>query len=237
MKKIVIFLFLASFTLKSSGQSLIDSLMSTGFSYNDSIGLKLVDLAMNNPVLGLIDKQIEGSKYEVSALKGSWLNVFTASFNMNEYNIQGSKDSLQNLFYPRYNFGLTIPMGIWFTKPAQIKSAKANTEVLKFRKDVEKNRLKTAILEAYQRYQWNKYVLALEETILRDEQILYKEVEKKFTNKEIGLAPFTEASRRFSSAVNRRITLMRDVNIAKYELESLIGMTYEDAMVKLNIKP
>lgn len=226
--------FLLFFSLRGNSQSLIDSLISSNFTYNDSIGYKLISFALENPLFNLIDKQIEGSKYDVTAVKGSWLNTVTASFNLNEFNITGVATD-QNLFFPRYNFGLILPMGIFITKPAQIKSAKANTEVLRYRKEVEINRISTNVLEAYQRFQWNKYLLALQETILRDELLLYKENERKFKNNEIGLGPFTESARRFNNEVNRRITLMKDVNIAKYELETLIGISYDEAMQKIKL--
>lgn len=236
MKKIIV-LFLVALATQAKSQSLIDSLSSLSFNLEDSVGEKLVDFAMQNASLKVIDKQVEQYKYEVKATRASWLNVASASFNVNEISLKQSSTSVnQNIYYPKYNFNLSVPLGLFFTKGPQIKQSQAKAAEFGERKKVEANKLRESVLKTYQNYILNKYLLALQETVVQDELIAYKQAEGKFKNKELKLEDFTDASKRFSSELVKRVTLMHDVNSSKIELEALIGMSYEDAMKKITVQ-
>src|SRR5688500_10153396 len=117
MKKIPGLLLLLLITLNVRSQSLVDSLSNSRFTLEDSVGPALVRLAMKNPALTVVDKQIDASKYEWQTSKASWFNNIVANFNLNERNITGGgSDPESNVFYPRYNFSLNLPLGNFITK-------------------------------------------------------------------------------------------------------------------------
>ncbi len=218
-------------------QSLIDSLSSLQFTMRDSVGQKLADLAMNNPSIKVTDEQIEASKYEWGIQKAGWLNNLNATFNLNEGNLRSSSGPTDVVgFYPRYNFNLSVPIGNFLTRPKQAKKARAQYEETVQLKEVEKNQVREAVLITYQNYQMNRYLLALQEAAIQDEKTIYDLVEQKFKSNTATLEVFTMASKRLNDALGKRVSLMRDVNVSKHQLESLIGMPLEQAMVAISGK-
>lgn len=214
-----------------NAQSLIDSLSSLRFSLSDSVGEKLVELAMNNPSLKVMDEQIEASKYEWGIQKAGWLNNINASFNLNEGNLRNNSSPTDAVgFYPRYNFNLSVPLGNFFTRPKQANKARSQYEETMALKEVEKNEVRQAVLVTYQNYQMNKYLLALQEAAIQDDKTVSEMAEEKFKTNSITLEAFILASKRLNDALAKRVSLMRDVNVSKYQLESLIGMPLEQAM-------
>ena len=228
--KYVFSLVLIAFFLNGNAQSLVDSIGNPGFSLQDSIGEKLADLAINNRKVKVADVQMKVSKYEIQKNKASWLNNVGANFNLNEYNLNSQAANGQNLFYPRYNLSLNLPLGFFFTKSKDVKIAKGNYDKAAASREVELADAREAIKMQYELYKANKYFLALHETILQDEKVLLNRVEAKFEKNQVGLEVFTEASKRYNNELVKKINLLRDLNNSKYQLEKLIGMNLEEAL-------
>lgn len=226
----LLFLFFAFISLNSNAQSLIDSLTNPGFTMQDTIAEKLAIVAIsNNPRLKAADKQIEADLYEWKRNKLNWLPNLTPSFNINEGNLRG-KDTVIATFYPRYNLSLAIPISNFFSGPKAAKRAKAIYEGSQFVKEVEITNLKEQIKTAYQIYQANRYLVALQETVLRDEGILMKLAEQDFEKNKVTLEAFTLASKRYNAELVKKVNLLRDVNTSRNALEALLGMDLETAL-------
>lgn len=224
--------------VQSYGQTLIDSLSSAAFTMDDSLGNKLAELALENPNIKMVEQQLQAAKYNVKFTKGSWLNAFTAAFNVNEISLKqdNSAPLTQNTLYPRYNFSLAVPLGIFFTKTAEVNKAKANQLEQAAKLDMEKERIKQEVKLAYQEYLLTKYLLAIEEEALQDEQIVYRQAEQRFKDNVIKLEAFTDATRKYNAIVGKRLTLMRDYNAARFVMEKLLGMDMNAAMVRVKQK-
>lgn len=235
MKKLTALLLVLCCLNAKSQQSLVDSLGNSRFTMDDSIGRALAEYATLSVDLKVIDKQIEASKWEWKTNKASLLNNIAANFNLNERNIKG-KDSLNNIFYPRYNFSLTLPVGNFITKPAQSRKTRAQYEETVLRKEAAIRDLKQAILVAYQDYSMNRYLLGIQEVIIQDESESFDQVQQKFKNNTITIETFTAATRRLNETLIQRVTLLRNLNVAKYNLEALIGTRLEDAMAAIRRK-
>ena len=236
MKKIFCILCIL-FYQNINAQSLIDSLSSLRFSMNDSVGEKLAELAMNNPSLKVIDEQIEASKYEWGIQKAGWLNNLNASFNLNEGNLRSSATPTDAIgFYPRYNFNLSVPLGNFFTRPKQANKARSQYEETMALKEVEKNEIRQSVLVVYQNYKMNSYLLALQEAAIQDDRTVFDMAEEKFKLNSITLEAFILASKRLNDALVKRVSLMRDVNVSRYQLETLIGMPLDRAMEIIRVQ-
>ena len=229
MKYIITLLLTGSF-LVSNAQSLVDSIGNPGFSLQDSVGEKLAELAVKNRKVIVAEKGMEVAKYEIQKNKAAWLNNVGANFNLNEYNLNSQVAKDQNLFYPRYNLSLNLPLGFFFTKAKDVKIARGNYERAVAQKEVDLADAKEAIKMQYELYKANKYFLALHETILQDEKVLLQRVEAKFEKNQVGLEVFTEASKRYNAELVKKINLLKDLNNSKYQLEKLIGMNLEEAL-------
>jgi outer membrane protein TolC len=233
MPKFLLVLFLA-FSIQVKAQSIVETLSGSGFSLMDSTGEKLANLVIpQTPHAMAMDKQIESRLYQWKSSRVAWLNNVTTSFNLNEGNLQKQDTVISNIFYPRYNLHVNIPLGEFFTRPRDAKKARADYQQSKFIKDIEIGRLKELIKKAYQEYQVNKYLLALQESVLQDESVLMTQTEEKFKKNELSLEVFTNASKRYNSELAERLTLMKEVSDSKIELETLLGMSLETAMTLL----
>src|ERR1043165_1728890 len=81
----------------------------TGRGYD--IRERLVQLAMQNPQYEMVDHAANAAEYQIRLAKGNWLNIFSASGNVNEFTVNQltgtGNAATQNIYYPKYNLGLT----------------------------------------------------------------------------------------------------------------------------------
>ncbi len=218
---------------KGYSQTGLDSLISAN---EDSVGFKLAELAIqNNPSIKAVDKQIDASRYNVKAIRGSWLNYIQGTFNVNERSLNGGTNpGEQNAFYPRYNLNIGIPLGLFFTKGSQVKQARSQWEEAGVRKEIESNELRKLVRQAYQNYKMAGSMVSLQEMVVQDEQVLYNQVEEKFKNNQVQLEIFTNASKRYNAELVKQLSLKNAVTMAKIELEALLAIDLETAMALIN---
>lgn len=235
MKALIFVFFLLAFTTVSA-QSLLDSVGNPGFNLQDTISDKLADLAISNRNVLVEQKQLDVRQYEMKKNRAAWLNNIGANFNLNEANIKGGSTTNANLFFPRYNLSLNLPLGYFFTKARDVQISKANIELKKAEMDVKVYEIRQAIKVQYQAYRANLFLLALHEAILQDELVIWKKTEARFTRNEVTLETLSDASKRYQAELVKKINLLKDLNTSKFALESLLGMTLEEALEKVNPK-
>jgi hypothetical protein len=102
-------------------------------------------------------------------------------------------------------------------------------------KQIEVEDMKQAIKIQYEVYLANKYFLALHETLLQDQKILLDKVEVSFENNQVDLDAFSTATKAFNEVLVKKITLIKDLNASKYQLENLLGMKLEAAYRKIGL--
>jgi outer membrane protein TolC len=234
MKHFFVF-FLVISSVTSSAQSLVDSISNTGFSLNESLAEKLSTLAVNNRKVEIAERAVQSSKFEVSKSKATWFNNLAFTSNFNEYSINSTLQGQQNFFFPRYNLSLSLPFGFFFTQSKEVKIAKVNLAKSIIAKQIEVEDMKQAIKIQYEVYLANKYFLALHETLLQDQKILLDKVEVSFENNQVDLDAFSTATKAFNEVLVKKITLIKDLNASKYQLENLLGMKLEAAYRKIGL--
>ncbi len=83
---------------------------------------KLVDLALNGPLMDASLHQSKINEYQLKAAKNTWINILSLSANYNDQSFK--KQAGPNTYiYPKYFFGLTIPLGTILSQ-TQIKLAR-----------------------------------------------------------------------------------------------------------------
>lgn len=233
MKALFSLILFLSLFFSAGAQSLLDSVGNPGFNLQDTLAEKLADLAVSNRMVIVEQRDMDVKKYEMKKNKAAWLNNIGANFNLNESNLN-SNNTNANLFFPRYNLSLNLPLGFFFTKARDVQISKANIELKKAEIDVKVYEIRQAIKLQYQAYKASLYLLALHEAILQDELVIWKKTEARFAKNEVTLESLSDASKRYQAELVKKINLLKDVNTAKYSLESLLGMTLEDALIKVN---
>ncbi|PSL43752.1 outer membrane efflux protein [Chitinophaga niastensis] len=194
---------------------------------------KLVQLAMENPGLSVFDAKREINSYEVTKAKAAWLNTLTAAGNLNEYTIKNQATS-NNAFFPRYNFSLMIPLGNFITIPNDVKIAKTNKKVINYTQDEARRKLKADVLDAYEQYASAKKLLELQAPLLEDVLTQYKQIEEKFSKGEKGITveEYNTAYRNYNGEMVRKVMVEKELRLAKNEVERLIGISLEEAILQ-----
>jgi outer membrane protein TolC len=192
----------------------------------------LVELAMQNPGLKVYDNKMKVNKYESNKAKAGWLNMLQASGNLNEYTLKNSGSDAT--FYPRYNFSLTLPLGSLITIPNDVKIARAEKKVIINMKEEAQLKIKADVLNAYELYAANKKLMELEVPLLEDVYNNYKQTEEKFSSgdKDVTVETLNITYKSYNEEMVRKVMLERDLRQAKIELERLIGISFEEAVLQ-----
>jgi outer membrane protein TolC len=175
---------------------------------------KLVQLALQNPNYEIADRRVSIAEYNLRKAKGSWLGLFSAQGNLNELSLKsnGGGNGLNGqIFYPRYNFSLTLPLDFF--------SAKSND-------------VKAEVLSKYEDYLMNKEKFELQARITQAEYTRYKLAEKDFEENRITAEAFNKIEAVYFEQLMRKTEMQRNLNVVKLELEEMIGVPFDDLLTK-----
>ncbi len=203
----------------------------------DSIGEALADVALQNPALRSMEADAKASEYTWKASRYSFLNDLSVSGNLNEYSLKGLNNNSNNgnLLYPRYNVGVRVGLGEFFTTD---KTAKAN--FYRYQSETERlkdgrQKIRMQVKTNYQDYAMTQKLMALQQEILQDQLIAFSKIEEKFKNGELSLDVYTRESRTYNAEQVKEVTLTRDLKVTQAALEALIGMPLEDAFNQIKV--
>jgi outer membrane protein TolC len=188
---------------------------------------RLVLLALQNPNYEIADRMIAIADYNIRLAKGTWLSTLVAQGNLNEFSIN-PKAGTNAVYYPRYNFGLTIPFDIVSKNTNNIKIARENYQIALAQKNERYREIKAEVLTKYEDYLLAKQKLELQTQITQDEFALYKKSEKEFDDNIIKLEDFNRSSAAWVSAQIIKLDDQRNLNVTKIELERMIGIRLEE---------
>lgn len=189
----------------------------------DDFGEKLVQLAwQNNPDNEFVKNEKKIAQVNLKQANWTWLNQITATGNLNELSINQNPES--NILFPRYNFGVSIPLGIFVQNPTESKIAKLNIEQADLTIKKQKLIIRNEVLKAYQNYLLAERIFKLRSDVTEDEYANFLSVEEKFETGEATLEEYKEATKLYNTELEKRITAENKVEISRLELEMLIGV-------------
>jgi outer membrane protein TolC len=189
---------------------------------------KLVQLAMQNPNYEVADRTVNKSLYELRKAKGSWLGSLNVSANVNEFTLDKNNPAAN--FYPRYNFGVNVPLDMFTTKGNDVKIARENYLIAEANRNDKYRQIRAEVLTRYEDYLMYKERLESQVRITQDEQLIFKSKERDFEDGIINQEEYTKFSKAYEEAKLRRGEYQRNLNVSKYDLERMIGMTLEEAL-------
>ncbi len=201
----------------------------------DAIANGLAQIAMaNNAANKLNEANVKAAEYTYKAQKLSWLDNFRAAGNLNEYTIGktvgGTDPLLGRAYYPRYNFGVAIPMGIFVNQPRQTKAQYYRYQAEIENQTVAKQNLGLQTMTAYYNFVQAQRLNELQEEAVQDASFAFTKTEEKFSKGEVALDVYTATSRRYNAERATKISLERDMMVSKAQLETLLGMSLETAL-------
>lgn len=236
MKKLVS-LVLICISLNATAQSIINDISNPGFSLQDPVAEKLAELGAKNFMFQSAGKSVEMSQEDVKKAKSLWLNHISPNFNLNEFTLARTLgiNTQFNTFWPRYNINLSLPLGMFAGNKSAVNKSKIAVEQAKLNQETIILNIKRNVRVYYQDYISNKYLLALQESLLQDEKILLDRVNTMFENNQVDLEVFTAATKKYNDLLAKKINLLKEINYAVYNLEEILGMPLDIAISQVAV--
>jgi outer membrane protein TolC len=218
--------FIVSFPLATNAQVVLDSLIPE----NQVLDL-LVETALNNsPHLKSGVAQISMNEYQRKMISNEWMGRLQAGGNLNEVSIKRfdkNVTGIPNTLYPRYNFGVAIPLNTF----SEIRNSKKINEQEKVIIEYQLEDLKRIITETVKKqyvtllkYEYTLVVKRnLEQYVIAD----FNAKEKKFSDGSLELAEYSEARRQRANFSIEIFEAENNYFNAKTELETTLGVTLE----------
>lgn len=205
----------------------------------DVIAKGLAQIAMENTGATKVDEaNVKAAEYSYKVQKLSWLDNFRASGNLNEFTLKrtiggGGEIPAGRAFFPRYNFGVGIPFGIFVNQPRQTK-----VQYYRYQAEVEnlnaaKQNLGLQTMTLYYDYVRTQRLYELQEEALQDANFAFTKTEENFSKNNATLEAYTAASKRYNTERGTKVSLERDLLVNKAQLEAILGMPLEVALLQV----
>jgi outer membrane protein TolC len=192
---------------------------------------KLVQLAMQNPSYEIVDHASMAASYQVKIAKSAYLGLFSAQANVNEFTISHRKDAngavIPN-YYPIYNLALNIPFDIFTRTTNNVKIARENYDITIAAKNQKFREIKAEVLTKYENYLLAKQMVELQGRITQSEYATLKRAESDFAENLIKLDDVEKAQKSYITEQFKSLTLQKDLNLSKIEIEKVTGVKIED---------
>jgi len=190
---------------------------------------RLVQLAMQNPNAEIDDRNVVIADYNLRRAKANILNQVVVQGNLNEYSIQ--KNQVPNAtLYPRYNFGVTIPLGLFTIRSHEIKIARENIGITEAQRSEHDKVLREVVLAKYEDYLMSVDLLNYQRQLVEDVYANFQQVEKKFAEGKIQPAEYTMAYRYYNEELADQRRLERDLKVVVIQMDKLIGVSFNDLL-------
>jgi outer membrane protein TolC len=203
-------------------------------SSNISIADKLVLIALkNDPSMEVSSNNERIAKINMNKAKWDWLNMVSITGNINEFTVNpdaAGDVTGNNLFYPRYNFSVRIPLGVFGGNSAEVKMNRLALENTKTSARERKIAIRQEVLTLYENYKLYEVLIGLQNEKTEDAYSYYKSVEQDFANQSVDILAFKEASFAYNEELEKKHNMMYRQKATKITLESYLGMSLESAI-------
>lgn len=196
----------------------------------DQIEAKLVELALQGPQYEGSGHQVKMSQYQLSKAKKSWMNLLAVSLNYNDQSFAKSTAANGTYVYPKYFFGLTIPLGVIFSLGPDIKGAREGVKYSESNREELGRVIKADVLSKYKTYKNYRELILLQNTIVVDQQSAFSQVEKKFKDGTVTIDVYNQANKNYSEELTKKLNLQLAQDLVRLSIEKLIGVDLESVI-------
>ena len=201
---------------------------------------RLVQLALNNPSYEITDRLTYVAMYQLHLAKGTWLAALSAQGNLNEFTIQsiaGTGSATTNSiasYFPKYNFGISIPFDIITRNSNNVKIARENVYIAQAQKNDKFRQVKAEVLTKYEDYLLAKQKLDLQSQMAQDAYSNYQVADRDYRLNVIKAEDYNKAYRTWADEQIKKLELQRNLNVTKIDIERLIGVKLDDVLRESN---
>ncbi len=174
------------------------------------------------------DSRIFIAKKEKALANYDFLNNFLIRGNLNEFTINPPDETVaRNLFYPRYNIGVSFTLGTFFTQPLNKQIAKEEYYIKENEKEMYNLKLRSEVLIRYMSFKSLKTVFLIHNKALEDATSKLALVENQFKNDEVSYEAYLDGLTNVNNQKIKTLNAEKDYQISKIELEALLGKKIE----------
>lgn len=187
----------------------------------------MVQLAwLNSPEGSMAETERLITLSENKNTRKEWMRDVNASFNFNESNLRGA-DTLGNVFFPRYNFGLTLNLYNILSQKEKNNIAKRRINLAEEQIHVRKRSIRVEALSAWAEFLLARQIFKERSTVELDLNNNFILIQQLYKSDEATLEQYTTTSATYYQAREARIRAQTELQIAQYQLEAIIGLRWE----------
>jgi outer membrane protein TolC len=182
---------------------------------------KLVELALQGPAYKTGEHQNKVYEYQLKSAKNSWLNLLSISTNYNDQSFAKS-NTPGTYVYPKYFFGLTIPLGTIFSR-TEVRAAQEGVAIGELSQEQLRRSIRAEVLSKYKQYRAYQELIALQAEMLNDMEVELLQTEEKFKKGTITIDAYNAAQRSINGEKTRMINLELQRDLLELDIEKIIG--------------
>jgi hypothetical protein len=201
--------------------------VSSGVRSSSNVEEKLVELALKGPLFQGSVHQNKLNEYQLEGAKKAWLNLLTISTNYNDQTF--TKNVVSNIAYPKYFFGLTIPLGTLLSR-TEIKTAREGVELSKSNQEQLKRDIRAEVITKYKQYKVQGELITFQNELMNDVAAAVIQSEESFRKGTITIEQFNTAQRSNNDEKARLINMKLEQDLIKVEIERMIGVGLESVI-------
>jgi outer membrane protein TolC len=187
----------------------------------------LVQLAwLNQPSSAVAREEVKNAQDEAQNIRKEWMRDVQATFNLNEGNLRGS-DSLGNVFFPRYNFGVSLNLFNMLSQKNKNTIAKRDIRIAEYQVNQRKLEIRAETLMRYAQLKLAKQLYKTRTLAEQEANANYLLIQQLYKTDEKTFEEYTTASAAYYQAQEARLKADTEVQLAKYRLEEMIGIKWE----------
>ncbi len=194
----------------------------------------LVQLAwLNSPDGHVALHEVLNAKDKAKNTKIEWLRDIQASFNLNEANLRSKQDTnggADNIFFPRYNFGLNFSPYNILSQKEKNKISKRDIKIAEEKVLAKKMAIRAETLARYAQFKMAQNVLLARRQVEQETKSTYVLIEQQYRTDEKTFEEYSTASTTYYQAQEARIRSENEVLQAQIRLEEVIGLFWSQIL-------
>jgi len=187
----------------------------------------MVQLAwLNSPEGRIAEAELLNSRSENKNTRKEWMRDVNASFNLNETNLRGA-DTFGNVFFPRYNFGLTLNLYNIISQKEKNEIGRRRMSIAEERINLRKREIRAEALTRWAEFRLAREIFKERSTVELDLNSNFILIQQLYKGDEATLEQYTTTSAAYYQAKEAKIRAQTELQIAKFKLEEIIGLRWE----------
>lgn len=189
------------------------------------------------------DLEIDRLVKEKDFTKNTWLEMFSVSGNLNELSLKQTlgttttQQNQQNLFFPRYNFGVRFTIGSITDIKHQKYLFSRDIDMLREEEKILETELRKEVKLAYYNYLILKEKYTIKKSFLELATATFNTTEKRFLEGDVQLEEFYAARETYSNFTLALLEAEEEFLTSKVNLESLVGTSIDQLGLNSSLVP